>query len=163
MGLMSIFKKEEQLNLKNMPKKEKRSFLNNDLIERMIRIEQKLSGSCGGGFVPYSQTEYFKSLNDQQKAGYKKYLESKEKRKKWKFLPFTLIIIVGIFMGSRLTGNVVGSSEPMSFTNIVLMGILLLVVLIYLEILISERNRWKRMEKHFSVLEKIVYKRKNKQ
>ena len=64
----SILKKPQQKEFTEMSKTEKKSFLASDLIERMIRIEQKVRGSMGEGIIPYQQTEYFKELTPNEKA-----------------------------------------------------------------------------------------------
>jgi hypothetical protein len=160
MGLLSLLKKEQPQDLCAMSKKEKKYFLANDLIERMIRIEQKLSGSFGGGFVPYYQTEYFKSLTDFEKSRFKKYLSEKEKRTKWRFLPWVFLAGGGFVLGSRITGNVVGASGDISPMNLILIGVLIAFALIYLAILVAKKHRWEKLDKHFSVVERIISKRR---
>ncbi len=159
MGLLSFFKREEPRDLCAMPRGEKKIFLANDLIERMIRIEQKLTGSFGGGLVPYYQTEYYKGLSEQEKSRFKKYLAAKEKSKKWRFLPWFGVIIAGLFLSSRITGNVV-AEEGVAASNLWLAGGFILVILMYLAVFFLEMHRWNRLERHFSVLERIISKRR---
>jgi len=159
MGLLSLFKKESKQDLCNMPKNEKKNFLANDLIERMVRIEQRVHGSFGGGFIPYYKTEYFKSLSEAEKCRFKNYLIAKEKRKKWKFLPWFGVILAGIFLSTQITGNVV-AEDTIAPTNLLLAGVFVVGMLIYLVIFILQMQRWNRLEKHFAVVEKIISKRK---
>ena len=63
-----------------MKKPEIKIFLANDLVERMIRIEQRLRDSLGEKQVPFYQTEYYKGLDGHQKEKFKEYLKKKEKR-----------------------------------------------------------------------------------
>ena len=65
---------------KLMSKKDKKDYLSNDLIERIIRIEQRVSARFGK-IVSYSSTEYYKSLTNEQKSLFEKYLKSKKKKK----------------------------------------------------------------------------------
>lgn len=159
---IGIFKKPEQREFKDMGKIEKRNFLACDLIERMIRIEQKVRGSMGDGIVPYYKTEYFKELHPNEKTRFMDYLKQKETKKKWKFLPFLLIPGVGSFLGLRLTGNVVGEGQRIQPLNLVLLGLFLVAVVVYWLYVLSKRNRLQRLDKHFKVLEHIIDKRKLK-
>lgn len=161
MGLMNLFKKEQPQSFNTMSRKEKKGFLANDLIERMIRIEQKLTGSFGGGFVPYYQTEYFKGLSEYEKNSFKKYLAAKEKRKKWRFLPWMGVILAGLFLSTKMTGNAI-AGESIGTTNLLLAGIFILGILIYIAVFALQMHRWNRLERHFSVIEKIISKRRFK-
>lgn len=159
---LGILKKPQQKEFSEMGKTEKKNFLACDLIERMIRIEQKVRGSMGEGVVPYQQTEYFRELTPGEKRKYVNYLENKEKKKKWKFLPFVLIPGAGAFVGLRVTGNVVAEGQSIQPVNLMLLGIFLIAVIGYWIYILSRKKRFKRLDRHFRVLENIIAKRKLK-
>lgn len=160
MALFGLVKKPEQKEFCEMGKTEKRNFLACDLIERMIRIEQKVRGSMGEGVTPYYKTEYFKELHPNEKTKFVEYLKKKEKRKKWRFLPFVVLIGAGAFVGLRITGNVVAGEEAIPTSNLALLAVFLMAVIVYWVYVLSKRKRIKRLERHFKVIEHIVAKRK---
>jgi hypothetical protein len=157
---LGILKKPEQKEFSEMGKTEKKNFLACDLIERMIRIEQKVRGSMGDGIVPYQQTEYFKELTPSEKRKYIGYLGKKEKKKKWKFLPFVLIPGAGAFIGLRLTGNAVSEGQSLQPANLILLGAFLVAVIVYWIYVLLQRKRYKRLDRHFKVIEHIISKRR---
>ncbi|MEI7719571.1 MAG: hypothetical protein WCI72_06895 [archaeon] len=157
---IGIFKKSEQKDLCDMNKTEKKCFLACDLIERMIRIEQKVRGSMGEGLVPYYKTEYFKELHSSEKNKFLEYLKGKEVKKKWKFLPFVLIPGLGSFIGLKVTGNVIAEEQGIQPINLILLGVFLVAVVAYWIYVLSKRRRFKRLDRHFNVLERIIAKRK---
>lgn len=157
---IGLFKKPEQKEFCDMGKTEKKNFLACDLIERMIRIEQKVRGSMGEGVVPYQQTEYFKELHPNEKTRFVDYLKSKETKKKWKFLPFVLIPGVGALIGMRVTGNVVAEEQSIQPLNLFLLGVFLVAVIAYWIYVLSKRKRFNRLDRHFKVIERIISKRK---
>jgi hypothetical protein len=159
---LNIFKKPVQKEFTEMTKSEKKDFLACDLIERMIRIEQKVRGSMGDGIVPYYKTEYFKELHASEKARFLEYLKNKEKNKKWRFLPGFLMIASGALIGSRITGNVVATEKNVPLVNWALLGVFLLVVIVYWIYVLTKKRRIKRLDKHFKVIENIIDKRKFK-
>ena len=157
---IGILKHPEQKGFNDMTRVEKRGFLANDLIDRMIRIEQRVRASMGEGSLSYNQTNYFKELHPEERARFVNFLNKKEKRKKWKFLPFLVIAGIGIFSGSRITGNVIGDSGSVSIIDWLLLGFFVISVIVYSLHVISERKRFERLDRHFKVLDRIVYKRK---
>ena len=159
---IGIFKKPEQMEFKDMTKPEKKNFLANDLVERMIRIEQKVRGSMGEGVVPYYQTEYFKELHPDEKKTFLEYLKKKEVKRKWKFLPFVLLVGAGTFIGTRFTGNVIAEEPSIQPVNLILLGIFLVVVISYWIYILSIRKRFNKLNKHFQVIENIIDRRKLK-
>lgn len=157
---LGFLNKPKQKEFCEMNKSEKRGFLACDLIERMIRVEQKVRGSMGEGVVPYYKTEYFKELHPGEKAKFLEYLKKKETKRKWKFLPFVIIPGVGAFLGLRITGNAIVGDQSIQPANLILLGIFLAVVIVYWIYVLSKRKRFKRLDKHFKVIDNIVAKRK---
>ncbi len=159
---IGIFKKPEKREFSDMTKSEKRNFLACDLIERMIRIEQKVRGSMGEGIVPYYKTEYFKELHPNEKTRFLDYLNKKETKKKWRFLPFVLIPGIGSLLGIRITGNAINESQQIQPINLILLGIFLIAIIAYWIYVLSQRKRLKRLDRHFKVLENIIERRKSR-
>ena len=141
--------------------KEKKSFLSNDLIDRMIRVEQSIHYSFGR-YVPYQNTDYFKSLSDSEKEGFHKFLSNRKKRRPF-FLALLILPFLGLFFLSMRTGNVVKESIGESSFSITLI-VLTLVVIAILVIVISSyfyrKTRDERLVRHNAVIDKwIVNKR----
>ncbi len=150
-------------DFKTMSKNEKKHFLSMDLIERMIRIEQRVSSSFRKD-VDYDKTEYYKSLSNDEKTEFSNYL----KRKKGKQILKTLFIAVPLlFLASLelgLTGNVV--DEAIGEQNIPLLeiGLLLFSIAIctfFIMLFLSKKIKNARFERHFDVVESI-FSRKHK-
>jgi uncharacterized membrane protein (DUF485 family) len=157
MGMTDIFRKKK--DFPDMKKPEKKTFLANDLIERMIRIEQRVRASFGEGVVPYYKTDYFVELTSDEKNQFKRYLERKEKRKKWWGIFLFALFFSGAIAGFRLTGDVIAEKVQVEMINVaILLGILVIVVLSSIYFL-AKRKRRKRFDGHFGVLEHIIRKR----
>jgi len=156
----SLFKKPEKREFCDMSKNERKVFLANDLIERMVRIEQKLRASFGEGALPYSQTQYYKELREDEKKRFKKYIDTKDKNRKWKIFSITALAGFGMFSFSRITGNVIASTGEVSILDVAMVSAFILIVVILGIHALLEKNRWKRMERHFNVLEEMLIKRK---
>lgn len=62
-----------------MSKEEKDDFLSNDLIERMVRIEQRISAHFNKP-IEYRDTEYYKSLKKSQRDRFEEYLKKKKNK-----------------------------------------------------------------------------------
>jgi hypothetical protein len=98
-GLKLINKKPE---FSQMTIVERKRYLSNDLIDRMIRIEQKVSASFGHP-LKYNETEYYKNLTDFEKKRFKEYLG--QKKKSYSYLVF-LIASFSLFMfRMQMTGQ----------------------------------------------------------
>lgn len=163
MKLLSIFKKEEpQMEFGDMTQNEKKNFLANDLIERMIRIEQRLGVSFGGKQVPYYQTQYFKELRPGEKIRFTKYLKGKEKNKRFGLFSFSVVALFSLIVFFRVTGNVISKQNYFSWMDILLVFVVLAVVGFLFSHIHHKKTRKSRMDKHFLVLEKLITKRKYK-
>lgn len=157
---LSLFKKPKRKEFCEMTKPEKKNFLANDLIERMIHVEQRVRGSMGEGVIPYYHTNYFKELRNEEKKKFVSYLKSKEVKRKWKFLPWVIIIGFGIFSGFRLTGNAIAGQSNVSILDISLVSAIILIAVFYAFHVANEKKRWKKMEGHFDVIEGVLRKRR---
>jgi CHASE3 domain sensor protein len=136
--------------------------LPNDLIERFIRIEQRVSAHFGSP-VSYKKTEYFKSLTNEEKKDFENYLK---KNKKKKFILITFLIfmsLLALVFTIRFTGGAIGQSMDAGST---LLGgflfVVLIVVLIYVFVsFVNSRNREKRFNYHLGPLEHALVKGKH--
>ena len=162
MGLLTLFKKPEKKDFCDMSKDERKVFLANDLIERMVRIEQRVRASFGEGAVAYYQTQYFKELRDDEKKRFRRYLETKEKNRKWKLFFLSIVLGFGFFSGLRITGNAIASGGDISILNMVAISLFIIVAIVLAFHAMLKKHRWKKMEGHFNVLENILVNRKSK-
>lgn len=143
---------------RNLRDSEKKEFLSNDLTERMIRVEQRVSAHFGKP-VSYNQTEYYNSMTKKQKEEYENYL-AKKKKKKYLFSGFFILPLFALFLFKfRITGGVI--SENIGSGNLTLVNILMISVVFFVVILIllskRKESRYDRMlEKHYSVLHNVL-------
>lgn len=145
-----------------MNKREKKLLLSNDFIDRMIKVEQRVSTSFGE-YVPYKKTRYYQSLTQPEKENFDKY--QKNKKGLWKatiYISFAAIAGIIIFK-TGFTGNIVnntigsGASSWISnlFVIAMLLGFLLLVI-----IFILRRKVEKDFNRKFEIIDKIVSSRR---
>jgi len=143
----------------NMTKKEKKDFLSNDLSERIIRVEQRISARFGK-MVPYDNTEYYKSMTETQRKKFDKYLENKGKKKLLRlfiyFLPFLFLFMVNF----KFTGNVVNEN----FGNVIVVdylmyGLILFFIFLLMVSVYRKKVRNKKFEIYFNPIEDIILKK----
>ena len=159
---LSFSQKPQQKEFSQMTKPEKKSFLANDLIERMIHVEQRVRGSMGEGVVPYYQTNYFKELHPEEKRRFIAFLKTKQVRKKWRFLPWVIILGFGAFAGFKFTGNAIVTGGSFSSLDLGLIGIFILAVVFYLLHVSKKKERARKLDRHLAVIDNILAKRKLK-
>lgn len=137
-------------------KRDKRKeFLSMDLIDRMVRVEQRVSASFNE-FVPYNKTEYYKSLTEGERKSFERYLKTKG-RKKFFALFLLIIPLVALFMiNSEFTGRVIneniGEYNP-SIVSILILSLLFVMIFVYITNAIFRKIKDKRFESHFKVIE----------
>lgn len=66
-------------NFKTMSAKEKKKFLAQDLAERIMRVEQRVS-ECFDGKIPYNETEYYKTMSASERKNFQNLLKKKRKK-----------------------------------------------------------------------------------
>lgn len=142
-----------------MSKRERKEFLSNDVIERMIRVEQRVSASFGEP-VPYNETHYYKGLSKKEKENFEKYLR---KRKRRRFLiPAVLLISLIVFLlsGTEFTGRVIEESTGLEEFSLRLFSVLFFLIAVFLSILflILRKRKEKRFERNFEVIDEILFK-----
>lgn len=148
-------------SVKNMSKLEKEEFISNDLIERMIKIEQKISAKFHKP-LNYEETEYYKSLTNPQRNSFEKYLKKKDVRKGIFASILFLSLILVFVLNSNITGNVIG--ERINYENMRVLSkvfvVLFLVGLIGAVLNFFKLKRTKKKYKdNFNVLENLAYKK----
>jgi len=145
-------------SLQTMNKSDKEKFFSMDLAQRMIRIEQDISKSfkCP---VTMEQTEYYKSMSNQQKEDFKKFLQKNKKKKilsfSWLLAPILLISLFNInFTGNAIRENV----GPFGFGVLqVLLIILFAFILVGFFIAFAYRiSVERRLRSHIKLIEHIL-------
>lgn len=145
-----------------MSKKEKKEFLSNDFIERMIKVEQRIL-SRFGDWVPYRRTKCYLNLTKPQRESYEKYLHSKKIKP---LIIISILVLAALFVGFlnvRFTGNVINENVSKTNSPIISMVIISLVMIGISFMIISfvlRRMKEKRFEKNFQIIDDIASGRK---
>lgn len=142
-------------------KQEKKDFLENDFVDRLVRIEQRVSAKFGK-LIRYTDTYCYKNLTSENKKRYDDYLKTK-KKKKFAFAASLAIPLMGIlFLSNGITGNVVkeGVGE-FSYQLLTLISLSFLAGLLFAVgiFAILKIRREKRFGPLFEPLEKITKKK----
>ena len=154
--------KKTEKALQDMTKKEKKDFLSMDLIERMIRVEQRVSSSFNKD-IPYNGTEYFKGLTDEEKKDFEKHIKKKTKKKGLLFGLFLLPVLVILASRGEVTGNVIKENVGVVAVGWIEMVCLALLVVAAIGIAISSfssKKRRKRLDKNIKVLDDLLLKKR---
>ena len=149
---------ENKKKFQEMTKKQKRNFLANDLSERIIRVEQRVSTKFGN-LIPYNKTEYYKNMDKEEKKKFDEYLKNKGKREIFISAIFLgLILVLGFFNFSSI-GNAVREDLSDSALKINLLFASVFIVFIFgLIINFLMRLKRKRMYRgHIRVIDNIVF------
>ncbi len=153
MNLLNFFKAPFQRNqesFEGMSTSQKKKFLSNDLVERMIRVEQRVSASFGAP-VHYRSTQYYRSLNDHERKLFERHLKNKSK----KLFFFSLLVFTSLFVTVSFTGYAV--SDVFRNGPNVLQVIYLLLGLLVLAFIVmnihGRRHRHKRLDKVHGLIE----------
>jgi|SRR3989344_4546184 len=135
-----------------MSKNEKVVFLKNDLIERMIRVEQRISAHFLR-FIPYNKTKYYTSLTENQKKKFERYLRRK-KIIRMIFIPVAILLLIAfVFLGFNITGEAVRED----LGNAVFEGIWIYLFIFAIALIVGMNRIWvgyrrRRLHGHFKVL-----------
>lgn len=160
--LFGFKEKPKQKEFIKMTKPEKKQFLSNDLIDRMIRVEQRVFASFGE-HVPYYKTQYYKNLTNQEKINYKEFVKSKETKVTVAIIAAAVTLILAILLNTNLTGNVVGEyvgEQAASATSLVFAVLVILIFALIFISSFSKKRKHKRFHSHFEILDSIAKKRK---
>lgn len=147
----------EQFQRLNEKKKEE--FLSNDMAERIMRVEQRVSSKFGK-LIPYKNTEYYKSLTPLQKESFEKYLKNKGKKKILILALFLIPVLFIFLLNMRFTGNVINENfVEYNFLDY-LLTLIILILLIFLMInLKSKKSRNRKIEGHIRIIDNWLAKK----
>ncbi len=142
--------------LQGMSKPARKDFLSNDLIERMIRVEQRVSAHFGT-FLKYYQTDYYKSLSPHEKDNFKRYLDNKQKWKMLVSLALAIPILVLGLLNISFTGNVVKDNfGEFVFIDYLLMAFVFGFAVYFVISKIRKNCRRRRFNEHFKILADVL-------
>jgi len=144
-----------------MSPSQKRTFLEGDLIDRLVRVERYASESIGKK-VGFKETSVFQHLTPEEKRNYNSFLNLKKKHfVAWTFAFMIPLFILG-FSGSTTTGNAIYSMTGVSsffFIGIAFLA-LLIVVCVFLFIILFRRASQRRLNRHIAFTKKLIQKKK---
>ena len=147
-------------NLQSMKKSEKEEFLSNDLIERLIRVEQKVSLKFGKN-IPYQKTNYYLGLSSIQKSHFEKYLKNK-KNKKWSVVGFlAFLFILTLFANLSFTGNAIRENFSGYSFNYFLIILLIFLICFFVLNHFSNKKRHKRLTSYENIIPNIISRKHN--
>ena len=161
-SLLKFFRKnttiETDATVPHMSKKEKKEFLSNDFIDRMIRVEQRVAQTFGTN-LSYKQTRYYQGLSTQEKQLFDVYMKG---ARPMSFLLSVAFISVVLFLLSfrfGLTGLAI--AETMDSFIFGMGGVWLFLLFVDLLALfnILKYRRKKHFNKKFDILEEIMLQR----
>ncbi len=165
MDLKKLFSKKEMRRppatddeFKKMSKAQKKKLMSNDLSERLIRVEQRVSAKFAKP-VPYNKTEYYKSLTPYQKKSFEKYLKNKNRKKVMGLFALLLPVLVLGFFNFSITGNVISEEVAKQGFNLtlILLGLFVFLFLIFAGIFLMKKNKKDKFKRYFDVIDDIVY------
>jgi hypothetical protein len=138
-------------------KTERKNFLENDFIDRLIRIEQRVSAKYGS-LLSYDTTYCYKNLSPKNRERYEKYLKMKKKKKLVFATSFLLPLFGILFFFKGITGNVVlgGVDFSISVYSLVLVVFILVSLTIFIFHVFGKSRRKKKFDPLFEPLENIA-------
>lgn len=148
-------RKKQEKDFIEMNKKEKKNFLSNDLVERMIRVEQRVSANFGQP-IHYKNTNYYKSLRQHEKNDFEKHL----KKNNSKIFVFSILVLFAAGFSFNLTGNVIANSQIGIFAplSLLLISINFFVLVFLLLLTHQKRSRRKRLNSLHSLIDQSLNK-----
>jgi hypothetical protein len=150
-------KKKKRNEFKKMTKEERKSFLENDMIERMIRVEQNIAKSFGKT-PEYVETKVYKDLNEAQKKSFCKHMKSKPRKSFFRKAILILPLLLFGLSEFNITGNAIKDYSgfdlmPYSFAFLWVFGIIGGVFLLGVAFR-GFKNR--RLTRHVRFLDKLT-------
>ena len=149
---------ENKKKFQEMTQKQKKNFLANDLSERIIRVEQRVSTKFGK-LIPYNKTEYYKNMDKEEKKKFDEYLKNKGKREIFISAVFLGLILVLGFFNFSSAGNAIREDFPDSTLKINLLFVSVFIVFIF-GLVVSFLMRLKRRimyREHIRVIDNVVF------
>lgn len=139
-----------------MSKPERKHFLNMDLVERMIRVEQRVSASFRK-YVSYQQTEYFQSLTPSERKEFEKYLKMKKLKKVGTLVVLSSILVVLVLGGLNMTGAVIGVNNYGTINlSLIVFCLALVALLLFILWGKGKRKRHRRLNSHTHILHRYL-------
>jgi hypothetical protein len=135
---------------------EKKNFLQNDLIERMIRIERSVFKDIKG--KPFRESSFYKELSIEDKKSFNKYLNDKKKKSFSKLVLLLSPLFAFMLMRFNITGNIIRDStgvEPY-WWGLVALGIFLIIGAFMFTSYLLGRRMERRLKGHEKDLVKRV-------
>jgi hypothetical protein len=155
--IRNIFRKDiEEKNLKEMSKKEKKQFLTNDFIDRMIKVEQRVFASLGE-HIPFNKTNYYKELKINEKKNYIDWVKLQKNKLRATLLLLFALLIPFFLLGGKITGYSI--HENPGFFQITGLIIMFLAIVIYSACHLGKKKKRKKFHGHFQILDNIIKKR----
>mgnify|MGYP004004032681 CR=1 FL=1 len=146
----------EERDLKEMSKKEKKQFLTNDFIDRMIKVEQRVFASLGE-HLPFNKTNYYKGLKIHEKKNYIDWVKLQKNK-----LRATLLLLFALSVPFfLLSGGITGYSihKNPEFFQITGLIIIVLAIIISSTYHFGKKKKRKKFHGHFQILDNIIKKR----
>ncbi|MEN9626682.1 MAG: hypothetical protein RL557_1010 [archaeon] len=161
-SFMDYFKgkkaEEAPASTQTMTQEEKKEFLSNDFIHRMIRVEQRVAVTFGTT-LSYKQTTYYQSLPSEEKKRFDRYMKG---ARPTVFLISLFSVGFALFLLSfrfPITGGVISETVNEFFFGASGLWLLLLGIdLLFLFMLLKYRKE-KHFNKRFDMLEEIIKRR----
>jgi hypothetical protein len=158
---MNLLKSKTQDELKKMPKSKKKIFLSNDFSERIMRVEQKVSAKFGN-FIPYNQTEYYKSMSPVEKKRFESYLKNKQKKKLLiiliSLIALSFPFLVFFLLNFGFTGSAVQDNIGEGLVVNLFAGVMFAIVFFIIVLVIIGKVRWKKqMSSHIEIIEGLSF------
>jgi hypothetical protein len=139
----------KEKDLSEMTPKEKKDFLQHDLIERMIRIEQAVSANMGKP-LKHNETDFYKELTKEEKMGFNRHINSKKRKGVLKMVALILPLAAFGFMRMSITGNAIRDStgaEPY-WWGWVALGIFIVLGVFFWASHILKKTMERRLKRH---------------
>ncbi len=140
-----------------LTKPRQKAYLANDLIERMIRVEQRVCAHFRN-FITYDKTEFYKSLTHEEQKRFDSYMRHKKSNSALKIFAGVILPLILLFMIKvDFTGNVIRENFTMS-PGIELGFIALIVIVLasFVISIVSRNRRYERYDPHFKVVDDVL-------
>lgn len=136
---------------------EKQKFLEMDLAQRMMRVEQNLASAFDNKKLKPEETEYYKKMSAEKKMEYCQFAKTKKKRNSFFAGLAVLPLLAFGFSGSGLTGNVIAEGgSGFSWPDPLLMLLFGLLILFFVILFIDKKLIDHRLNKHIKVIEHVL-------
>jgi len=125
-------------------------------VEELAKFEQRLSAKRGK-FVSLDQTPPVKTLSDDEKKEFSRYLNRKKRRTKVFFFAIIFSLFFGIILRSQLVGNVIGFGEASNWLSLIFIFLFIGLVVVLAISNISEKKRSEKYKQHVKIAELSIH------